>query len=422
MEVMEVGGKRQRVEKALKTDRWASDSDEDEQPQSTKSRKATGDKEEIAGQQPQPQPQRKHQAEVKQQETLLETNAGGLIPQTAVAGTVRKTGTDSYNPLFYGCRSIEVYEPVGRIDEGTYGVVFKARCTITGEIVAVKQVKFGSSAPREGFPMTALREANILLSLRHPNILRVKEMVVGSSFEKLYMVMEYMDMDLKAVMQRRKFSLSETKRLMLQLLSAMEYMHRCWYLHRDLKTSNLLYNKRGKLAVCDFGLARKYGSPIAPYTQLVVTLWYRAPELLLGATEYSTPIDIWSVGCIMAELLLGGEPLVPGQGEVDQINKIFSLIGSPTEEKWPGCSTLPHIKQGSSWRWPATSSLREKFPRVSYGDVLALSDVGYDLLGRLLEMDPAKRISAAEALKHPWFSEHPLPTPEDMMPGIPQER
>jgi cell division cycle 2-like protein len=153
----------------------------------------------------------------------------------------------------------------------------------------------------------------------------------------------------------------------------------------------------------------------------VVTLWYRAPELLLGATKYSTPIDMWSVGCIIAELLRGGDVLLPGQGEVDQIDKIFRLLGAPTEERWPGCSQLPYLRQASAARWPAPPSLRDKFPRVSYGDALALSDVGYDLLSRLLELDPAQRMSAAEAVKHPWFSEHPLPTPENMMPGIPDK-
>lgn len=259
------------------------------------------------------------------------------------------------NPLFYGCRSVDEYQRLNFISQGTYGYVFRAKCLQTGQIYALKQVKIGPEANKVGFPLTALRETNILLALNHPNIMKVKEMVVGSSIDKIFMVMEYSDNDLKYCLEQSKlpFSVSEVKQLMYQLLGAVAYMHQHWYIHRDLKTSNLLYSNQGKLTVCDFGMARKYGSPIAAYTKEVVTLWYRPPELLLGSQTYSTPLDVWSVGCIFAEMLLV-KPLFPGEGEVDQISKIFRLLGAPSEERWPGYSQLPNVSK-VSWRAPSRS-------------------------------------------------------------------
>jgi cell division cycle 2-like protein len=224
------------------------------------------------------------------------------------------TALKVHNPIFDGCRSVEHYQRLNFIDQGTYGMVFRAKDIQTNEIFALKQVKLTpAETSKVGFPITALREINILLALQHPNIVRVKEMVVGSSIDKIYMVMEYCENDLKMCMKTSKqsFSISEIKTLMIQLLSAVEHMHSQWYIHRDLKSSNLLYSNKGVLMVCDFGLARKYGEPIAPYTHEVVTLWYRAPELLLGSRTYSTPIDMWSVGCIFAEMILGEKsPLI----------------------------------------------------------------------------------------------------------------
>jgi cell division cycle 2-like protein len=155
------------------------------------------------------------------------------------------------------------------------------------------------------------------------------------------MVMEFGGLDLKACMDvaKKPFSTAEVKQLLRQFLSAVDHMHAHWYIHRDLKTSNLLY-QNGVLCVCDFGLARKYGSPIAPYTFEVVTLWYRAPELLFGSRVYSTPLDMWSVGCIFAEMLTA-QPLLPGEGELDQIAKTLRLLGAPSEETWPGVTALP---------------------------------------------------------------------------------
>ncbi|KAG6712623.1 hypothetical protein I3842_05G111500 [Carya illinoinensis] len=245
--------------------------------------------------------------------------------------------------MLQGCRSVDEFERLNRIDEGTYGVVYRARDKKSGDIVALKKVKMEKE--KEGFPLTSLREINILLSLHHSSIIDVKEVVVGSSLDSIFMVMEYMEHDLKGLMETMKqpFSQSEVKCLMLQLLEGVKYLHDNWVLHRDLKASNLLLNNRGELKICDFGLARQYGSPLKPYTHLVVTLWYRAPELLLGAKQYSTAIDMWSLGCIMAEFL-SKEPLFNGKTEFDQLDKIFRILGTPNETIWPGFSKLPGVK------------------------------------------------------------------------------
>ncbi|XP_017221850.1 cyclin-dependent kinase G-2 [Daucus carota subsp. sativus] len=320
--------------------------------------------------------------------------------------------------MLQGCRSVDEFERLNKIDEGTYGVVYRAKDKKTGEVVALKKVKMEKE--REGFPLTSLREINILLSFDHPSIVDVKEVVVGSSLDSIFMVMEYMEHDLKALMETKKqpFSQSEVKCLMLQLLEGVKYLHDNWVLHRDLKTSNLLLNNRGELKICDFGLARQYGSPLKPYTHLVVTLWYRAPELLLGTKQYSTAIDMWSLGCIMAELL-SKEPLFNGKTEFDQIDKIFKMLGVPNETIWPGFSKLPGVKV-KNVKQPY-NLLRKKFPATSFTGSPVLSDAGFDLLNKLLTYDPEKRITADAALNHEWFREVPLPKSKDFMPTFPAQ-
>ncbi|KAL9246558.1 hypothetical protein vseg_020076 [Gypsophila vaccaria] len=320
--------------------------------------------------------------------------------------------------MLMGCRSVDEFERLNKIDEGTYGVVYRAKDKKTGEIVALKKVKMEKE--REGFPLTSLREINILLSVHHPSIVDVKEVVVGSNLDSIFMVMEYMEHDLKGLMEtmRQPYSQSEVKCLMLQLLDGIKYLHDNWVLHRDLKTSNLLLNNQGELKICDFGLARQYGSPLKPYTHLVVTLWYRAPELLLGAKEYSTAIDMWSLGCIMAELL-SKEPLFNGKTEFDQLDKIFRILGTPNETIWPGMKKLPGVKV--NFVKHQYNQLRKKFPATSFTGSPVLSDAGFDLLNRLLTYDPHKRISADAALNHEWFREVPLPKSKEFMPTFPAQ-
>eukprot|EP00887_Chlorella_sp_A99_P004031 scaffold11.g4031.t1 len=297
------------------------------------------------------------------------------------------------------CRSVDHYEKLNRISEGTYGVVYRARERESGAICALKKASAGDAQgprlppvkldkEREGFPLTSVREINILLSLDHPNIVGVSEVVVGASLDSVFMVMEYADHDLRG------------------LLSGVAYLHERWVLHRDLKTSNILYTNRGMLKICDFGLARQYGSPLKPYTHCVVTLWYRAPELLLGQKVYSTAVDVWSCGCILGELL-SKEPLIQGKNEIDQLQHIFAL--------------LSHWRKFNFRAHPRMAGLRQRFPPpgLVFDGSPALSEAGFDLLSRLLDPCPERRISAQDAMEHPWFREHPLPKDPALMPTFP---
>lgn len=325
--------------------------------------------------------------------------------------------------MLHSCRSVYEYERLHEISEGTYGKVYKAKDKKTGKLVALKKVKMDVGGDRNleeyGFPLSSLREINILSSFHHPSIVNVKE-VVMDGLDNVFMVMEYMEHDLKELMQvmKQPFSTSEVKCLMLQLLEGVKYLHDNWVLHRDLKTSNLLLNNQGELKICDFGMSRQYGRPLKPYTSLVVTLWYRAPELLLGAKQYSTAIDMWSVGCIMAELL-GKEPLFKGKGEIDQLAKIFRMLGTPSETIWPGFSNLPGAK--ANFVKQPYNLLRKKFPATYFTGSPVLSDLGFDLLNKLLTYDPQKRITADAALNHPWFHEVPLPKSKEFMPTFPPQ-
>nr|CAI5848539.1 unnamed protein product [Callosobruchus analis] len=317
-----------------------------------------------------------------------------------------------YFPAVQGCRSVEEFQCLNRIEEGTYGVVYRARDKRTEDIVALKRLKMEKE--KEGFPITSLREINTLLKGQHPNIVTVREIVVGSNMDKIFIVMDYVEHDLKSLMEtmrhkKQTFMPGEIKCLLKQLLTAVAHLHDNWILHRDLKTSNLLLSHKGILKVGDFGLAREYGSPLKAYTPIVVTLWYRAPELLLCAKEYSTPIDIWSVGCIFAELLLMNA-LFPGKSEVDQLNRIFKDLGTPSEKIWPGFNQLPAVKKMKFNEYPV-SNLRSKFT--------TLSEIGLGLLIKFLTFDPAQRVTAEEALKHAYFNEPPLPIDPAMFPTWP---
>ncbi|KAK8617068.1 hypothetical protein V6N13_117036 [Hibiscus sabdariffa] len=321
--------------------------------------------------------------------------------------------------MLLGCRSVYEYERLNKISEGTYGIVFRAKDKKTGEIVALKKVKILDRRETQefGFPLTSLREINILASFHHPSIVKVKEVVVDDH-DNVYMVMEYMEHDFKGLMESMKqpFSTSDVKCLMLQLLEGVKYLHDNWVLHRDLKTSNLLLNNQGELKICDFGMARQYGSPLKPYTSKVVTMWYRAPEILLGAKKYSTAVDMWSVGCIMAEML-AKEPLFKGTSEIDQIRKIFDTLGTPSEKIWAGFSELLGSKANYSKQ--PYNLLRRKFPVASFTGSPVLSDAGFDLLNRLLTYDPEKRVTVDDALNHSWFRELPLPKSKEFLPTFP---
>ncbi|RKK83823.1 Serine/threonine-protein kinase ppk23 [Fusarium oxysporum] len=317
------------------------------------------------------------------------------------------------------CRSVENYEKLNDIEEGTYGWVARATNKATGKVVALKRLKL-EPQDRNGLPVTGLREIQILKDCQHRNIVTMEEVVVGDDVSRpdnsLFLVLEFVEHDLKSILDDmpEPFLSSEVKRLLLQLTSGIAYLHDNWILHRDLKTSNLLLNNRGQLKIADFGMARYVGDPPPKLTQLVVTLWYRAPELLLGAKTYDAAVDMWSVGCIFGELVTR-EPLLQGKNEVDQVSRTFELCGVPTEETWPGFRRLPNAR---SLRLPKTqvatgSVIRARFP--------GLTTAGASLLGDLLSLDPERRPSASEMLQHEYFRQDPKPKPESMFPTFPSK-
>eukprot|EP00117_Sycon_ciliatum_P038897 scpid46869/ scgid28828/ Cyclin-dependent kinase 11B; Cell division cycle 2-like protein kinase 1; Cell division protein kinase 11B; Galactosyltransferase-associated protein kinase p58/GTA; PITSLRE serine/threonine-protein kinase CDC2L1; p58 CLK-1 len=314
-----------------------------------------------------------------------------------------------YLPALEGCRNVDEFEYLNRIEEGTYGVVFRGKEKKTGRIVALKKLKMEKE--KEGFPITSLREVNTLLKSKHPNVVDLQEVAVGSNMDKIFLVMEYVEHDLKALMESMKegFLIGEVKTLLRQLLAAVHHLHDNWILHRDLKTSNLLLSHKGILKVGDFGLAREYGSPPKPYTPIVVTLWYRAPELLLGSKMYTTAVDMWSVGCIFAELVLM-KPLFQGRTEIDQIQQIFKLLGRPNEKIWPGWKDLPAVQKVTFAEQPY-NHLKEKLP--------TLTGNGIKLLNKMLTFDPDQRISAEDSMADDFFKEAPLPVDPAMFPTWP---
>lgn len=214
----------------------------------------------------------------------------------------------------------------------------------------------------------------------------------------MYLVFEFVDKDLKKYFDATKdepLPAELVRSYTHQLLRGLEYCHVRGVMHRDLKPQNILVSRDGRLKIADFGLARAFVPPIRPFTHEVVTLWYRAPEILLGCKTYALPVDMWSVGTILVEMVTK-RPLFPGDSEVDELFKIFRVLGTPNEEVWPGVTSL------QDWNndfpvWPSLQIARF---------VPGLSDAGVDLCEQLLAIDPRRRLSAVEALSHPYFADH----------------
>jgi len=292
---------------------------------------------------------------------------------------------------------MEKYTKIDKLGEGTYGIVYKAKNRETGEIVALKRIRLDSED--EGVPCTAIREISLLKELKHPNIVRLYDVI--HTEKKLTLVFEYLDQDLKKYLDEcgGEISRQTMKSFLFQLLRGVAFCHDHRVLHRDLKPQNLLINKKGELKLADFGLARAFGIPVRSYSHEVVTLWYRAPDVLMGSRKYSTPIDIWSAGCIFAEMATG-RPLFPGSSVSDQLVRIFKIMGTPHEEVWPGVSELPDYKTDFP-QYPAQS-----LSALIHG----LDEKGLNLLSRMLHYDPNQRISAQAAMKHSYFDGLNLPS------------
>lgn len=289
-----------------------------------------------------------------------------------------------------GFGKLETYVKLDKLGEGTYATVFKGRSKLTENLVALKEIRLEHE---EGAPCTAIREVSLLKNLKHANIVTLHDLI--HTDRSLTLVFEYLDSDLKQYLDHcgSLMSMHNVKIFMFQLLRGLAYCHRRKILHRDLKPQNLLINERGELKLADFGLARAKSVPTKTYSNEVVTLWYRPPDVLLGSTEYSTPIDMWGVGCIHYEMATG-RPLFPGSTVKEELHLIFRLLGTPTEDTWPGVLALPEFRAYNFPRY---------LPQPLISHAPRLDTDGISLLTSLLLYESKSRISAEAALSHPYF-------------------
>ncbi|XP_055304907.1 cyclin-dependent kinase 1-like [Sitodiplosis mosellana] len=287
---------------------------------------------------------------------------------------------------------MEDFVKIEKIGEGTYGVVYKGKNRQTGQIVAMKKIRL--EADDEGIPSTAIREISLLKELKHPNIVKLEDVLMEEN--RLYLIFEFLSMDLKKYMdtlpQDKLMKPELVRSYLYQISAAMLFCHQRRILHRDLKPQNLLINRDGVIKIADFGLGRAFGIPVRVYTHEIVTLWYRAPEILLGSQRYSCHVDIWSIGCIFAEMATR-KPLFQGDSEIDQLFRMFRILKTPTEDIWPGVTSLPDYKE--SFPCWTQKQLRDQ--------VKVIDSAGYDLLDQMLTYNPVHRISAKRILEHKFF-------------------
>ncbi|XP_028925086.1 cyclin-dependent kinase 18 [Ornithorhynchus anatinus] len=289
-----------------------------------------------------------------------------------------------------GFGKLETYVKLDKLGEGTYATVFKGRSKLTENLVALKEIRLEHE---EGAPCTAIREVSLLKNLKHANIVTLHDLI--HTERSLTLVFEYLDSDLKQYLDScgNLMSMHNVKIFMFQLLRGLSYCHHRKILHRDLKPQNLLINEKGELKLADFGLARAKSVPTKTYSNEVVTLWYRPPDILLGATEYSTPIDMWGVGCIHYEMATG-RPIFPGSTVKEELHLIFRLLGTPTEETWPGVMANTEFR---AYSFP----LYRPQPLINHAP--RLDTDGIDLLNSLLLYEAKSRVSAEAAMRHPYF-------------------
>lgn len=294
-----------------------------------------------------------------------------------------------------GFGKLESYAKLDMLGQGTYATVYKGRSLLTETLVALKEIRLEHE---EGAPCTAIREVSLLRNLQHANIVTLHDIIYTE--KSLTLVFEYVERDLKQYLHDCHGIVhpDNVQLFLYQLLRGLEYCHRRRILHRDLKPQNLLITDRGELKLADFGLARAKSIPIKTYSNEVVTLWYRPPDILLGSTEYSTHIDMWGVGCILYEMATGW-PLFPGSTVEEELTLIFKRLGTPTEETWPGITDHPDYSKALKYGpYPGEpNGLLHSAPR--------LSRRAHTLLSSLLVFQGSRRISAADALKHSYFSD-----------------
>lgn len=331
---------------------------------------------------------------------------------------------------------LQQYDLIGKIGEGTYGLVFLAKIKSNRtKSIAIK--KFKQSKDGDGVSPTAIREIMLLREINHDNVVKLVNVHINHIDMSLYLAFDYAEHDLYEIIRHHRDKVNQAinqytvKSILWQLLNGLNYLHSNWIMHRDLKPSNILVmgdgEEQGVVKIADFGLARIYQAPLKPLSDngVVVTIWYRAPELLLGGKHYTSAVDMWAVGCIFAELLTL-KPLFQGQEvkatpnpfQLDQLDKIFKVLGHPTVDKWPTLANLPH------WQSDQQHIQGHKYDSPGLYSVVHLSpkNPAYDLLSKMLEYDPRKRITAAQALDHEYFRMEPLPGRNALVPPQPGEK
>lgn len=309
---------------------------------------------------------------------------------------------------------MEKYDVTGKLGSGTWGVVHRAKQKETGRIVAIKKIK--SDKPEEGVNFTAVREIKLLREFKHENIIELVDCFTTPDLA-VCLVYECAETDLKNILDDKAISISmaDTKQHLLSLLKAIAACHERWILHRDLKPDNMLFLQDGTMKLADFGLARTFGTPQLRLSPQAITLWYKPPELLLGAYEYSSSADMWSVGCIFAELLLR-RPFLQGKGDhktqlqndISQLDTIFTVFGTPNQTNWPDYETLPLCARGLHWEHETTAIPFDEIFTAAPKDAISL-------LRSIMVLDPNMRFSASQCLSHPYFSNEPAPTAKEKL-------
>ncbi|CAN7990285.1 unnamed protein product, partial [Ixodes hexagonus] len=292
---------------------------------------------------------------------------------------------------------LEAYVRLEQLGEGSYATVYRGYSNLMAQVVALKEIRL---QPEEGTPFTAIREASLLRGLKHANIVTLHDII--HTKDTLMFVFEYVHTDLSQYLEKHPGGLHSrnVKLFLFQLLRGLAYCHRRLILHRDLKPQNLLISEQGELKLADFGLARAKSVPSRTYSHEVVTLWYRPPDVLLGSTDYSTSLDMWGVGCIFIEMITGAAAFPGVKDTGDQLEKIWKILGTPTEATWEGVSRLKNYKLYKCGMYPG-EPLRTAFPKLAE---VAQAD---EMANRLLQLRPQDRISASEALCQLYFADLP---------------
>ncbi|KAF3318275.1 TFIIH complex serine/threonine-protein kinase subunit kin28 [Orbilia oligospora] len=321
--------------------------------------------------------------------------------------------SDNDDPDDLNTRTKKKYTKDRKLGEGAYAVVNlghrRATATEPAVPVAIKKIKVNTEF-RDGITMDAIREVKYLRELHHINIIALLD-VFSSKNQNLCLVLEFLDSDLEMIIRdtSQTLSMGDIKSWMLMSLRGLWWCHKSFVIHRDIKPNNLLLAANGVLKLADFGLARSFADPKRHMTHQVITRWYRPPELFYGAKFYSSSVDIFSLGLVFCELMLR-VPFLAGNTDLHQLELICQWLGTPTEENWPGVTTLPGYHEASG------TLVKERGTDFFMNTFIAAGESGVDLLMKMLRLDPRKRCSAREALDSKWFSQEPYPTPPANLP------